>query len=286
MRDADRWFEMSYPDHVCRDRVFHIERVPQIIAKCPPGGIVAAAKPAGSDMRVLRKHSLACAICALSAAWSVEARADMRIEAAKITGGDLWIIGYADDPNVEITLDDQFARRTDGRGYFEFRVVYHPATCVATLRTPKQARSIVVGECGQQGPQAPGLAGPAGPAGPRGETGARGDAGQQGERGATGPAGPQGVAGEPGERGAMGPIGPIGAAGPVGPAGPPGPRGLQGPPGAPGKAGAAAPAAKPPTLTGSVARPRPARAPREPEAAPYEAPEAQPGSGIAPEDRY
>ena len=81
----------------------------------------------------------------------------MRIEAAKITGGDLWIIGYADDPNTEITLDGQFPQRTDSRGYFEFRVVYHPATCIATLRTPKQSRGVVIAACGQVGPQAPGL---------------------------------------------------------------------------------------------------------------------------------
>lgn len=124
-----------------------------------------------SARRLWRERWALCSMLALSAACALPARAaEMRIEAAKITGGDLWIIGYADDPGVEITLDGQFPHRTDSRGYFEFRVVYHPATCIATLRTPKQSRSIVVGECGQQGPQgpqAPGLVGPRGEAGPR-----------------------------------------------------------------------------------------------------------------------
>ncbi|WP_331302027.1 collagen-like protein [Methylobacterium oryzae] len=140
-----------------------------------------------SAKRLWRERWALCSMLVLTAACTGAAQAeDMRIEAAKITGGDLWIIGYADDPGVEITLDGQFPHRTDSRGYFEFRVVYHPATCIATLRTPKQSRSIVVGECGQQGPQAPGLAGPAGP---RGATGPRGEAGPPGERGAMGPHG-------------------------------------------------------------------------------------------------
>ena len=123
-----------------------------------------------SAKRLWRERWALCSMLVLSAACTAPARAaDMRIEAAKITGGDLWIIGYADDPGVEITLDGQFPHRTDGRGYFEFRVVYHPATCIATLRTPKQTRSIVVGEFGQQGPQAPGLVGPRGATGRPGE---------------------------------------------------------------------------------------------------------------------
>ncbi|MEE7502486.1 collagen-like protein [Methylobacterium mesophilicum] len=188
---------------------------------------------------------------ALSAACAVPAHAgDMRIEAAKITGGDLWIIGYADDPGVEITLDGQFPHRTDSRGYFEFRVVYHPATCIATLRTPKQTRSIVVGECGQQGPQAPGLAGPAGP---RGETGPRGEAGPMG---------------------------------PAGPAGPPGPAGSRERPSPPSAASKPKPSA---AMTGSVPKPRPpARARRapEPESAPEGPLDLEPDAGGGGMDRY
>ena len=114
-------------------------------------------------MRAARRRNVVFGMVAVWTAWAAPAWAEMRIEAAKITGGDLWIIGYADDPDTEITLDGQFPQRTDSNGYFEFRVVYHPATCIATLKTPKQSRSVVVGGCGQQGPQAPGLVGPPGP---------------------------------------------------------------------------------------------------------------------------
>ena len=262
----------------------------------------------GIAMRARRERRPALwSMLILSGACALPAQADMRIEAAKITGGDLWIIGYADDPGAEITLDGRFPQRTDSRGYFEFRVVYHPATCVATLRTPKQARSIVVGECGQQGPQAPPLVGPPGP---RGEAGERGEAGPSGERGAAGPpgppgppgiAGPQGVAGPqgiaglqgavgspgergpsgpPGERGPPGSPGPTGAAGPAGPPGPPGPRGLQGPPGKMGPPGATPKPKPPPAVAGTAPKQRPAaRAPREPDLAPYSAPDLEPDTG-------
>ncbi|MBE7204588.1 MAG: collagen-like protein, partial [Parafilimonas terrae] len=164
-------------------------------------------------MRALRTRRALYSLMIASAACPVPAQAEMRIEAAKITGGDLWIIGYADDPDTEITVDDGFPQRTDSRGYFEFRIVYHPATCIATLRTPRQSRGVVVAGCGQMGPQAAGLVGPAGPRGERGEAGPRG------EPGAMGPPGPPGA---DGARGDPGPAGPAGGIGPVGPAGPAG----------------------------------------------------------------
>jgi hypothetical protein len=42
MRDAYLRLGIPNPNSMCRDRVFHIERAPRIIAKCPLGGIVAA----------------------------------------------------------------------------------------------------------------------------------------------------------------------------------------------------------------------------------------------------
>lgn len=251
-----------------------------------------------SAKRLWRERWALCSMLVLTAACTGAAQAgDMRIEAAKITGGDLWIIGYADDPGVEITLDGQFPHRTDSRGYFEFRVVYHPATCIATLRTPKQSRSIVVGECGQQGPQAPGLAGPAGP---RGATGPRGEAGPPGERGAMGPPGPPGPQGPAGPQGVAGPAGPPGERGPPGMAGAPGLMGAMGPAGPPGPPGSrgqpttpsATPKPKPkpvPALTGSVPKPRPpARARRapEPDTAPDAPLELEPDAGGSGMDRY
>jgi hypothetical protein len=237
--------------------------------------------------------------------WTPSAHADIKVEGAKITGGDLWIVGSVDEPDTEISLDGRFQRRTDIRGFFEFRVVYHPASCIATLRTPYQAREVVVGDCGQQGPrgergpQGVGLAGPAGPAGltgesgPKGEAGPRGEPGSPGEVGAVGPPGPigpvglQGPAGPDGKQGAPGPEGPAGVAGDIGPAGPPGPPGPQGAPGPAGKAGPPGVSARlkaVPTQTGSVNRPR--RGTPQRETSPPD--EAAPDTGAAgpADDRY
>jgi hypothetical protein len=54
--------------------------------------------------------------------------------------------------------------RTERNGRFTFRVVYHPATCIATLAAGKDSTRAVVKGCGQAGPR--------GPAGPPGERGA------------------------------------------------------------------------------------------------------------------
>lgn len=187
--------------------------------------------------------------------------AAIQIEAAKITGGELWILGSVDEPNVEITLNGQFAHRTDGRGKFEFRVVYHPTTCIATLRTQKQERRVVVGECGQQGPQAPGLTGPAGPTGSKGETGLRGEPGSVGGIGPQGLIGSNGLDGEPGLQGVQGEPGRAGVAGPPGP---PGPAGKIGPPGPPGKANPSAVAGPPKVAPSRL--PKPDRSKEPPDA--------------------
>ncbi|TXN21235.1 hypothetical protein FV217_14970, partial [Methylobacterium sp. WL9] len=133
------------------------------------------------------------------------ARAEIQVQAAKITAGELWVLGSADEPDIEITLDGGFARRTDGKGQFEFRIIHHPATCIVTLRTERQERRAVVAECGQQGP--PGLPGPIGATvtsiipGPPGMPGPSGEAG---------PPGPAGEPGTPGPAGEAGPAGPQG----------------------------------------------------------------------------
>ena len=56
------------------------------------------------------------------------ALAEIKISGARITEGQLWVLGRADEPNAPVTLHDAFEQRTDGRGRFEFRVFYHPAT--------------------------------------------------------------------------------------------------------------------------------------------------------------
>jgi hypothetical protein len=238
---------------------------------------------AGPAMSLSRQYGSVFLIAAAPLFCIAPAAADMRIEAAKITAGDLWVLGNTGEPDTDITLDGRFPQRTDSRGYFEFHVVYHPATCIATLRTPKQVRSVVVGECGQQAQGLPG------PPGPRGETGSRGEPGLRGAMGPPGPPGPPGPSGSDGSIGPQGERGPPGPQGPVGSVGPPGPRGPQGVPGPPGKAPPPSLAfkAKPsPALTGSVAKPRATRPLREPASDPQDTAPSDPGAGVSTDDRY
>src|SRR5215210_7671592 len=81
-----------------------------------------------------------------------------------------------------VTLDDAFEQTTDNRGRFEFRVVYHPATCIVTIRTASQAKQAVVATCGQAGPRGdpgpegrPGLPGLPSPSSPLGSREVRAD---------------------------------------------------------------------------------------------------------------
>ena len=92
--------------------------------------------------------------------------ASLKVTVARITEGHLWVMGQSEEPSTSITLDGAFERTTDRRGNFEFRVVYHPATCIVTVETPKQKQEAVVANCGQMGP-----AGPSGPPGPQGAAG-------------------------------------------------------------------------------------------------------------------
>ena len=151
------------------------------------------------------------------------ARAEVEILGARISEGDLWIIGRIERPNAPLGLDGRYSGTSDGRGRFEFRVPYHPATCLVTLKAEDETREVAVGNCGQAGPR--GEAGLPGPAGPPGPPGPAGPAGPPGEPGPPGEAGP---AGEPGPRGPAGaaaraparPVLPPGAAAP--PSGVPG----------------------------------------------------------------
>jgi hypothetical protein len=106
----------------------------------------------------------ACAILA-----AAPALAEIKVSGARITEGQLWVLGQADEPNAPVTLDGAFEQTTDGRGRFEFRVVYHPATCIVSVKTAAQVKQAVVAGCGQAGPKGdPGPEGRPGPPGPAG----------------------------------------------------------------------------------------------------------------------
>jgi hypothetical protein len=105
------------------------------------------------------------------------ALAEVQVIQASIAEGRLIVTGQVAGEG-EVSLDDRFTTKPDDAGKFEFRLPYHPATCMIRLKSAEDTFEAVVANCGQ--------------AGPRGEAGA---------------AGPQGVAGPPGEAGPVGPPG-------------------------------------------------------------------------------
>jgi hypothetical protein len=214
---------------------------------------------------MLRRLLVGAAIV-LSAA---PAAADIIVDQAMITAGELRIVGRLSKPRqTSVTLDSGHQTRSEANGRFSFRVAYHPANCVVTLRADEEQREAVIGFCGQRGPEGPrteplpqqasieqpvtvGPAGPAGVPGPQGLPGSQGPAGPPGPAGADGLQGPPGPPGQATSSGQPGPTGPPGPEGPAGPPGPQGPQGLaghqgpQGPQGAPGPRGEAGTAGLP-----------------------------------------
>lgn len=106
----------------------------------------------------------------LAVAATRPASAAIEILAARITEGDLWVLGRSEEPNGAVSLDESFTERTDAQGRFEFRIAYHPASCVVVLKTRTESRAAVIGNCGQRGQR--GETGPAGPQGPPGASAA------------------------------------------------------------------------------------------------------------------
>jgi hypothetical protein len=167
-----------------------------------------------------RPLTIAGAVIAGTLVAAGSAAAEITVAVARITEGALWVIGQVDQPEAEVILDDAFTEKADRRGSFQFRIIYHPSTCIVRLKSGNDTHEAVVAGCGQAGP--PGPPGPAGPPalGPEGD--------EAGLAGPPGPAGPSGPAGPPGPPGARGPAGPQGPAArpltaqpPPAPAGPP-----------------------------------------------------------------
>lgn len=183
--------------------------------------------------------------------WSAPLSAEIILNQAMITNGELRVMGRLSTGRGTVTLDGEYEAATGDDGVFSFRLPYYPETCKVRLEAGSVSREAVIGFCGVAGqagsPGEPGPAGPPGPEGPPGPAGesfaAVGPAGAMGPRGPQGVAGQQGPEGPQGEPGAAGPPGPRGepgadgAQGEVGALGPPGERGEQGERGAPGAPG-------------------------------------------------
>lgn len=151
----------------------------------------------------MRAFALGCALAALSA---LPSSAEIRVDDARIAGGDLRITGRVSKGGEVVVLDDDVSVQADRSGRFSFRVPYMPQrNCTVTLKSGADEREVVVANCGISGAQ--------------GERGEPGPMGAQGPRGEPGPAGPAGQAGAPGPQGPRGEMGPAGPPGPAGAAG-------------------------------------------------------------------
>ncbi len=201
-------------------------------------------------------HSLAALAFA-----GTPAAADIFVEQAMIANGELRVMGRLGPTHAvpaTVALDDRGEVTTDRGGHFTFRLAYHPAECMVTIRAHSESRQVVVGFCGQRGPEGlqgrPGERapasiaepavlfqaatttskppptpaarsepqGPVGPRGPQGVAGPQGSEGPQGQHGEKGDKGDRGDKGDKGDKGDPGSAGPAGAPGPAGPEGKPG----------------------------------------------------------------
>ncbi|MFC3695593.1 collagen-like protein [Chenggangzhangella methanolivorans] len=209
-------------------------------------------------------------LAAASLAFVGQAHAAIDVVSAEIANGRLVVTGKT-SAGARVTLDDQYNQKADGKGKFEFSVVYLPADCIVTLTQGSQTARAVVANCGPRGinprdnwlssktytendvvyfdgsswiavenkktnkGEKPGAKSEFwslfAREGAKGTKGDTGPAGETGPTGAAGPTGPQGAEGPAGPAGADGATGPQGAAGADGAQGPAGPVGPTGPTG-------------------------------------------------------
>ncbi len=92
-----------------------------------------------------------CSVIAASLL-STSALADIVLEEAMITNGELRVVGRLNPPHAaQLTLDDKGRAVAEKDGRFSFRLVYHPADCVVAIKSGTETRQAVVGFCGQRG---------------------------------------------------------------------------------------------------------------------------------------
>ena len=99
-----------------------------------------------------RPLTIAGAVLATALVAAGPAAAEITVAVARITEGALWVIGQVDQPEAEVILDDAFTEKADRRGSFQFRIIYHPSTCIVRLKSGNDTHEAVVAGCGQAGP--------------------------------------------------------------------------------------------------------------------------------------
>jgi hypothetical protein len=123
--------------------------------------------------------------------WGGNARAEVFITTAAISGGELVIVGRIRrprEPSVHIKISPSKTVQVESSSTGGFRWIgpEFPSTCIVKITSGEDEREVVIQNCG--------LPGPAGPPGPAGQMG------PAGHPGVAGPVGPKGPPGEPGKQ--------------------------------------------------------------------------------------
>jgi hypothetical protein len=115
------------------------------------------------------------ALTALVIIWGGSAHAEIFITTARISQGELVIVGRIRrprEPKVEIKISANKTVQVESTSTGGFRWIgpEFPSTCIVKITSGPDARDVVVENCGLPGP-----AGPPGPPGPMGPPGPKGD---------------------------------------------------------------------------------------------------------------
>ena len=114
------------------------------------------------------------ATTALVITWGGSADAEIFITTARISQGELVIVGRIRrprEPQVEIKISPNKTVQVESTSTGGFRWIgpEFPSTCIVKITSGPDTRDVVIQNCGLQGPAGPpGPPGPMGPPGPKG----------------------------------------------------------------------------------------------------------------------
>jgi hypothetical protein len=74
------------------------------------------------------------------------AAAEIRINVSRYDDGKLIVHGET-APGRTVTLDDKYKTKSDGGGFFTFKLDYKPSTCMSDIRAGTDVYSAVIAGC-------------------------------------------------------------------------------------------------------------------------------------------
>ena len=98
---------------------------------------------------MVHRRSLSAASGCIALLLGAPAHAASDITVAAIAVGRLYVAGTTDQPHTKVTLDGKFDAESDGKGLFQFELVYHPASCIVRAAIDGKTVEAVVGQCGE-----------------------------------------------------------------------------------------------------------------------------------------